>query len=142
MNRVNKKEMVKSYTSTYDVLELKKQMKAYQHNVNKLKKLIKHNKDLLKYFSNYNHQEKKTNTVLKGIESTIKQLQDFLGVYEDGVKIAAQEIQLQRQEVFESLCQYHPNKDVAKKRIAKERDDQVKFSNKISKAMKVALNDS
>lgn len=142
MNKVNKKEMVKSYTSNYDVLELKKQMKAYQNNVNNLKKLIKHNKDLLKYFSNYNHQEKKTNTVLKGIESTIKQLQDFLGVYEDGVKITAQEIQLQRQEVFENLCQYHPNKDVAKKRIAKERDNEVEFSKNMSKAMEVALNDS
>lgn len=142
MKQVNKKEMVKSYTSTYDVLELKKQMKIYQHHVRSLNKSIKHNKGLLKYFSNYSHQESKTSSVLKGIENTIKQLQDILGIYEDGVKIAAQEIQLQRQEVFENLCQYHPNKDVAKKRIAKKRDDKVKFSNKISKAMEVALNDS
>lgn len=118
---VNKKEMVKSYTSTYDVLELKKQMKVYQHNVNKLKKLIKHNKDLLKYFSNYNHQESKTNSVLKGVESTIKQLQDLLGVYEVGVAATANEIQLQRQEVFESLTGYHSDKEIAKKRIVKER---------------------
>lgn len=142
MKQVNKKEMVKSYTSTYDVLELKKQMKIYQHQVRSLNKSIKHNKDLLKYFSNYNHQESKTSSVLKGIENTIKQLQDFLGVYEDGVKITAQEIQLQRQEVFENLCQYHPNKDVAKKRIAKERDNEIEFSKNMGKAMEVALNDS
>ena len=121
MNKVNKKEMVKSYTSTNSVLELKRQLKTYKRKVNDVKKQIKHEKDMLKYFSKYPHQGGKTLTTLKGIQKSINLLEDFLEVYEVGVAATAKEIQLQRQEVFESLTGYHPDKEIAKKRIVKER---------------------
>jgi len=112
---VNKKSIPKSYTTTKEVINLKKELKAYKAKVIKLKKLIKFNKNL-------EPQMGKTDSQRKAIDATVQELEYMLKVYEDSVKLSAYEIQLSRQRTFESLCNYHPDKETAKKRLVKERD--------------------
>ena len=126
-NRVNKKLMVKSYTSTNEVLSLKRQLKLYQQEVASLRKLIKFQKQFLstvKQDNNHFFTDNigKTASYIKNLNNTVNKLESFLLIYEDGVKVTSYEIQLNRQRTFEELCNYHPDKEVAKKRMIAERD--------------------
>ena len=126
-NRVNKKLMVKSYTSTNEVLSLKRQLKLYQLETKQLKKLIKFQKQVLstvKQDKNHFFTDNigQTASYIKNLNNTVNKLESFLLIYEDGVKVTSYEIQLNRQRTFEGLCNYHPDKEVAKKRMIAERD--------------------
>ena len=122
-NRVNKKLMVKSCTSTNEVLSLKKQLKLYQLETKELKKLIKFHEQQLKDLTKLGVVlSGKTQSTQKAINKTLEKLNSFLLIYEDGVKVTSYEIQINRQRTFEGLCNYHPDKEVAKKRMIEERD--------------------
>ena len=116
VNRVNKKVVnsTKNYTSTSEVKELKETLRAYQQQSKELVKLIKHFKGDLRFSKNL-HQISN----IKLLETTLKHLEYFLQVYQDGIKMTSYEIQLKRQQVFESLCNYHPDREVAKARLLK-----------------------
>ena len=124
MNKhVNKKltNSTKNYTTTSEVKELKETLRSYQQQSKELVKLIKWHKEKLKWMpvfkkgfsTNQLHKD------FKIVESTIKHLEYFLQVYQDGIKMTSYGIQLKRQQVFESLCNYHPDKEVAKARLLK-----------------------
>ena len=112
-NRVNKKvtNSTKNYTTTSEVKELKETLRSYQQQSKELVKLIKW------YKLDAKLETRKSR--IKNVEATIKHLEYFLQVYQDGIKMTSYEIQLKRQQVFESLCNYHPDKEVAKARILK-----------------------
>lgn len=109
--KVNKKVVnsTKGYTTTSEVKELKETLRSYQQQSKGLIKLIKWHKLDAKL------EIRKSR--IKNVEATIKHLEYFLQVYQDGIKMTSYEIQLRRQQVFESLCNYHPDKEVAKKRL-------------------------
>lgn len=117
VKRVNKKELPRSYTSTQDVLSLKRTMKQFQQRQRNINKAIKFQKELLKdLVSNPNG---KTTSQVKLHSNTLNLLSDDLELCKHTIAYCANEIQLARQQTFESLTDYHPDKEVAKMRLTK-----------------------
>lgn len=111
---VNKKLYPKSYTSTADVLDLKKEMKKSQHIAASIRKCIKYETNALKSVIR--------KSAIKHKQGVIEHLSKYLEIQEAMISFTAREIQLKRQEAFEGLCNYHPNSIIAKGRMVKERE--------------------
>ena len=117
MNKVNKKLLIRSYTSTPYVLSMKKELKKLQKSVRDYKKRIKFFESEIEYFLEEPKQNGNTTTSINHYENTISDLKALLSAYEECVVIKSEDIQHARQKIFESLKYYHPDYETAKKRF-------------------------
>ena len=117
MNKVNKKLLSRSYTSTSDVLSMKTGLKTTQKIVRDYKKKIKFFENEIKYFSDEPKQNGNTTTSLNIYRDIIKDLEMLLSAYQDVVGNLALDIQHRRQKIFEGLKDYHSDYETAKKRF-------------------------
>lgn len=117
VKHVNKKKLPRSYTSTQDVLSLKRTMKQFQQRQRNINKAIKFQNELLKEL--VNNPNGKTTSQVKLHSNTLDLLSDDLELCKHTIAYCASEIQLTRQQTFESLTDYHPDREVAKMRLTK-----------------------
>ena len=119
MNKVNKKLLIRSYTSTPYVLSMKKELKKLQKSVRDYKKRIKFFESEIEYFLEEPKQNGNTTTSINHYENTISDLKALLSTYEECVVIKSEDIQHARQEIFESLKDYCLDYETAKKRFVR-----------------------
>ena len=119
MNKVNKKLLIRSYTSTPYVLSMKKELKKLQKSVRDYKKRIKFFESEIEYFLEEPKQNGNTTTSINHYENTISDLKALLSTYEECVVIKSEDIQHARQKIFESLKDYCPDYETAKKRFVR-----------------------
>ena len=117
MNKVNKKLLIRSYTSTPYVLSMKKELKMLQKSVRDYKKRIKFFESEIEYFLEEPKQNGNTTTSINHYENTISDLKALLSTYEECVVIKSEDIQHARQKIFESLKDYCLDYETAKKRF-------------------------
>lgn len=117
VNIVNKKLLIRSYTSTPDVLDMKKDLKNLQKGVRDYNKRIKFFESEIEFFLEEPKQNGNTTTSINHYENTINDLKVLLSAFEECVVSKSKDIQHTRQKVFESLKDYHPDYETAKKRF-------------------------
>ena len=117
VNIVNKKLLIRSYTSTPEILSMKKDLKKLQKGVRDYNKRIKFFESEIEYFLEEPKQNGNTTTSINHYEDTVLDLKALLSAFEECVVNKSKDIQHARQKVFESLKDYHPDYETAKKRF-------------------------
>ena len=117
VNIVNKKLLIRSYTSTPEIVAMKKDLKKLQKCVRDYNKRIKFFESEIEYFLEEPKQNGNTTTSINHYEDTILDLKVLLSAFEEFVVNKSKDIQHARQKVFESLKDYHPDYEIAKKRF-------------------------